>query len=197
MIELLVVVAIIAIMIAISLLSMPSQKRGLAVDAASAQLVDVFRYAQQQALAERHVMRVELTPGTTSVPGTIQVINQMRISLGAADDRIVRNETLPPNSDSTVATTLAGFPMPPTPFNFLAPTFTAGKLTVYFMPDGTAVRNPNEDPAVPRSFTLVHYTPISPGVPAPDLVRAITLFGPTASARIWIYNPATSNFQEP
>ncbi len=189
-------VAIISIMIGISLLSMPSQRRGLAIDAASAQLVDVFRFAQQQALSERHVIRVELTPGTSSTPGTIQVVNQMRISLGAADDRVIRNETLPANSDSTVATSLAGFPMPPTPFNFLAPTFVAGKLTVFFMPDGTAVRNPNEDPAVPRSFTLVHYTPNTSGVPAPDLVRAITLFGPTASARIWTYNAATAKFQE-
>ena len=63
-VELLVVVAIIAIMIGISIFSLPTAQRSLNVDFAVAQLVDVLRFASQRALAERQMMRVEISPST-------------------------------------------------------------------------------------------------------------------------------------
>jgi prepilin-type N-terminal cleavage/methylation domain-containing protein len=192
LIELLAVMAIMAIMITISLLMLPRNQRALAVDNAGAQLVDVFRFAQQRALSDRQVMRLELTPGTTTVPGTVVVVDENTLGAGTADDTAVRSETLSKNEDTTVATDLAGFQKPASPFNFLPPAFNAGKMTVYFAPDGS-VLNASD---TPQSFTLVYYTPLSPGVPDPQSTRAITIFGPTGSVRVWRWDVPSGAFTE-
>lgn len=191
-IELLIVMAIIAIMIGIALFSLQTSQRALAVDNAGAQLVDVLRFAKQRALAERQVMRVEVTPGSGSTPGTIQVIDQETLGAGSTDDFVCRNETLAPNSESTINTNPTAFSRPPAPHNFDAAPFVSGKLTVYFNPDGSVSNNSD----TPQSFSLVFFTPIVGTTPDPQSIRAITLFGPTGSVRVWRWEPTTSSFTE-
>ena len=171
-IELLVVVAILAIMIGISIFSLPTAQRSLNVDFAVAQLVDVLRFANQRALAERQVMRVEITPSTNAAPGTIQVVDQNTLTNGVGDDAVIRTETLPLPSDATIDVGTSGLPIPPSPFDFLAATLNPqGKLVFYFTPDGA-------------------------GSPDLGLTRAVTLFGPTSAVRTWRYNPPTMMFEE-
>jgi len=191
-IEVLAVVAIIAIMIAIALPTIVAGRRIYAVDDASNQIVDILQFAQQRALAERQTMRVELVPGTDSTRGTIQVIDQETLGAGAADDVVIRNEVLPENRDVTVNTSVSLLPAPPTPFNFQHWTWPGGNLVIRFRPDGTVTNEMN----IPQSLTLTMYVPISSGVPDLGLTRAVTLFGPTGTCRSWSYNQATSKFEE-
>lgn len=193
-VELVIVMVIIVIMVGIALFSLPTAQRALAIDNAGSQMVDNIRFAQQRALNERETMRLEITPGTPTTPGTLVIVDQNRISLGVADDTVIRTETLAPNSEATVATDLAGFNPPPSPFDFIAPRYQGGKLTIWFSPEGSVVNN--QSPAIPQSFTLVYYTPTPSGPPDPGLTRAITLFGPTGSVRVWRYEPTTSQFEE-
>jgi len=191
-VELLAVIAIIAIMIAIALPSIFSGRRIYAVDDASNQLVDILQFAQQRALGERQVMRVEIVPGTSTTRGTIQVIDQNTLTGGVGDDLVIRNELLPENKDTTLNTDPALFPLPPLPFNFNHWTWPSGRMVVFFMPDGLVMNTAN----VPQSLTLTMYVPLPSGQPDLSLTRAVTMFGPTGSVRSWQFNPATNQFEE-
>lgn len=191
-VELLAVVAIIAIMIAIALPSIFTGRRIYAVDDASNQIVDILQFAQQRALSERQTMRVELVPGTSTTRGTIQVVDQETLLAGAGDDVVIRNELLPENKDVTINTATGLLPSPPSPFNFQQWTWPGGMLVIRFRPDGTVTNGAN----IPQSLTMTMYVPISEGVPDLGLTRAITVFGPTGTARSWFYNQGTSEFQE-
>ena len=190
--ELLLVMTIIAIMIAVALPYISAHKRAYQVDDFGAELVDVLRYANQRALSERQVMRVELTPSTDTDRGTIQVIDQNRIAPGTADDEVVRNETLPLKRDTTIVVTSGALPVPPAPFNFLPPPLTGGKVTVSFNPDGSVTDNTD----IPRSFSIAFFTPDANGNPNTVDTRSITLFGPTTSIKPWRFDAATNSFVE-
>lgn len=149
-------------------------------------------FAQQRALGERQVMRVQLVPGTSTTRGTIQVIHQETLTGGVGDDMVIRNELLPENKDTTINTDPGRFPMPPLPFNFNHWTWPSGQMVIYLMPDGTATNAAN----TPQSLTLTMYVPLANGDPDPGLIRAVTLFGPTGSIRSWAYIPTASQFEE-
>jgi prepilin-type N-terminal cleavage/methylation domain-containing protein len=193
-VELLVVVAIIAIMIGISIFSLPTAQRSLNVDFAVAQLVDVLRFASQRALAERQMMRVEISPSTDDDPGTIQVVDQNTLTAGVGDDAVIRTETLPLKRDATIDVGGSGLPIPPSPFNFLAAAPNRrGTFVFYFTPEG-AMTNAAGD--TPQSFSMIFFTPAGGGDPDPGLTRAVTLFGPTSAVRTWRLNPQTNQFEE-
>lgn len=193
-VELMMVMAIVAIMIAIALPSIFNARQTYAIDDASNQIVDILQFAQQRAIGERQVMRVEIVPGTSSTRGTIQVIDQNTLTGGVGDDLVIRNELLPENKDTTINTDPARFPRPPLPFNFNHWTWPSGQLVVLLMPDGTAMNTAN--PPQPQSFTLTMFVPLANGDPDPGLIRGITLFGPTGSVRSWAYIPTESQFEE-
>lgn len=190
--ELLVVVAIVAIMIGIALPILTAHQRTYLVDDTGALMIDVFRFANQRALSERQVMRVEITPSTGTTQGKIEVIDQEKIAPGTADDKVIRSELLPLNSQTTVNTTANRFKLPPSPFNFLDAPFTSGKMTIRFNPDGSAVNAAD----TPQSLSLYYFTPDAAGDPDPGFTRAITLFGPTSSVRTWRYDAAADDFVE-
>ena len=191
-VELLLVLAIIAIMIAIALPSIFNARQTYAIDDASNQLVDIMQFAQQRALGERQVMRVELVPGTTGTRGTIQVIDQETLTGGVGDDAVIRNELLPDVADTTINTDPGRFPLPPLPHNFTHWNWPGGRMVIFFMPDGTATNAAN----TPQSMTLTMFVPLPSGDPDPGLIRAVTLFGPTGSLRSWAFDPVTSQFFE-
>ncbi len=195
-VELLMVMAIIAIMIAMALPTIFQARRVYAVDDASTQVIDILQFAQQRALAERQIMRVDIVAGTDSTQGTIQVTDQETLTAGAGDDVVIRSELLPPNQEVTMNTNVALFPLPPRPFNFNHWTWPSGRLRVYFMPDGIVTSDPAAPTLLPQSFTLTMYVPISPGNPDLELTSGITLFGPTGSVRAWGYDPASGEFEE-
>lgn len=195
-VELLMVMAIIAIMIAMTLPTIFQARRVYAVDDASTQVIDILQFAQQRALAERQIMRVDIVAGTDSTQGTIQVTDQETLVGGAGDDVVIRSELLPDNKEVTLNTNVGLFPLPPRPFNFNHWTWPSGRLRVFFMPDGIVTSDPTAPTLLPQSFTLTMYVPISPGVPDTGLTSGITLFGPTGSVRAWGYNPTSGEFEE-
>lgn len=191
-VELLVVLAIIIIMIAVALPILSTAKRTYLVDDTGALIIDVLRYANQRALSERQVMRIELTPSTNTVQGKIEVIDQNKIAAGTSDDEVVRTVLLPLNGQTTVNTTPNRFKLPPVPFNFLDAPFSGGKMTIRFNPDGSAVNATD----TPQSLSLYYFTPDAAGNPDKDFTRAITLFGPTSSVKTWRYDVPTDEFAE-
>ena len=192
-IELLVVMAILAIMLTVAIFSLPTQKKSLAVDFTSAQVIDLLRFANQRALAERQVMRLEITASTDTTPGQIVVIDQETLAGGTGDDTVIRTETLVPKAEVAIATATSTLNLPPIPFNFNWAQFTSNKLTLYFSPDGLVT---NAAGTVPQSMSLLFYTPLPDGKPDPALTRAATIFGPTSSVRPWYFDSNTNNFVE-
>ena len=191
MTEALVVMAIFAIMLAISLPQFLTYETNFTTDTVSKQVVDVVRFAHQQALGERQRMRIELTPGTAGQPGTIEVVDEGTVSAGAADDEVVRTERLPPGNEISFAKP-TGVDVPSSPFNFSAAVYSSGRFVIYFNPIGTSSGS-NVD--VPKSATIfVAPTGTSSASPNVDLVRAITIFGPTGSIRLWGYEPSSGTF---
>lgn len=188
--ELLVVIAIIAVMIGVALFSLPKAQQALAPDNASDQIVDVLRFALQRSLAERQGMRVEITAGTTTTPGKIEVYDEERIAAG--DEVLIRTESLAPNAEVTLNTSPTAFVRPPVPHNFDAAPFVAGTLRIFFNPDGTVTNAAD----IPQSFSLVLFTPIGGGSPDPSSIRAITLFGPTAAVNEWRWDDGLNQFVE-
>jgi prepilin-type N-terminal cleavage/methylation domain-containing protein len=188
--ELLVVIAIIAIMIGVAIFSLPTAQRALAPDNASDQMVDVLRFSLQRALAERQVMRVEVTAGTGTTPGKIEIYDEGRIAPG--DEALIRTESLVPNAEVTLNTSPTAFVRPPSPHNFDAAPFVSNKLKVFFNPDGTVTNAAD----IPQSFSLVLFTPMGGGSPDPGSIRAITLFGPTASVNEWRWDAGANQFVE-
>lgn len=193
MTELLLVVAILAIMLAIAIPSMMTYKENYRTDVIAADIVDVLRFAQQQSLGERQTMRVRIRPGSSGTPGEIEVIDENTITAGAADDEVIRTYSLPDPAEIAIQRP-SGVELPQLPFNFNAITYTSGEYVIYFRPLGS-ITGANAD--VPRSGTIyIAPTGTTGDSPNADLVRAITFFGPTGSVRLWGYLPQSNNFEE-
>jgi prepilin-type N-terminal cleavage/methylation domain-containing protein len=191
MTEALVVMAIFAVMVAVALPQFLTYQETFATDSVAKQLVDVARFAHQQALGERQRMRVEITPGTAGQPGKIEVVDEATVAAGTADDEVVRSETLPEGGEISFAKP-SGVDVPDSPFNFSPAVYSSGKFVIYFNPIGTS-SGTNVD--IPKSATVfVAPAGASSTSPNVDLVRAVTIFGPTGSVRLWGYEPSSRKF---
>jgi Tfp pilus assembly protein FimT len=190
MVEVLIVVVIAAVMIAVALPRFLTFGESYSSSDVSAQVVDALRFANQQALGQRQRMRVEIRPGTAGTPGSILVVDEGKIDDGS-DDEEVRNEPLPTGDELSFAKP-SGVGLVASPFNFTAARYTNGVCTIHFNPIGSAS---GDDQEVPLSATIfVSPAGAAKGTADADLVRAITLFGPTGSIRAWGYDPTTAGF---
>ena len=187
MIELLVVIAIIAVMLAVVLPSVLMQRKVAATDDASAQAIDFLRGAYERALTQRQVMRVRIDRAA----GTIQLHDEN--GPGTSDDEMVRQESLFPQSEVAINEPL-GYPKPPSPFDFASAAFVDNAWEIRFRSDGVAMNATG----APQSATLYFYVPAagsSAVAENPLLLNAVTVFGPTASIRLWGYTPANGFVQ--
>lgn len=180
MIELLVVLAIIVIMVAVTLPSLVTMQRAYATDDAAGQTLDFLRAAYEQSLTQRQVMRVRIDRAA----GTIQIIDEETAG-NATDDKVIRSEALTPQSTVAIGKP-TGQPDPPPPYNFTAAAFSSNVWEIRFRSDGVAINATHR----PQSAALYFYTPRAGNPTATDdtgLVRVVTIFGPTGSVKLWGY----------
>ncbi|MEW6129468.1 MAG: prepilin-type N-terminal cleavage/methylation domain-containing protein [Acidobacteriota bacterium] len=190
MIELMVVVSIIIILTTAAVIGFRGNKRAYAAEDEAQKILSFFREAHQRALAQRQAQRITIDRAN----------NLIRLAdmgmLPGGDEVIINRGVL--NAEVTLERpTVGGNPLtlPNAPYNYPSANFDInGTLDIYFLADGSVTNTAgyaSSSPA-PISFTLFFSptpgTAPSPEQPTGNLIRAVTLFGPTASAKVWRFD---------
>jgi Tfp pilus assembly protein FimT len=193
MAELLTVMAVMAIMVAISVPYIIRYRSPYRTDDQAVNMMDAMREAAQLALTRRRTVRFELDITDNS----FKVIDEQ----GTNPDTLVKSIPLEKAADVRVDVLPAGVtkPIPP---NFTDIAFTtdsvghmAGSTSVSghsvwvarFQRDGSVVNNAG----TPVNVNIYLFPPLTPGSTTPKslkLVRAITLFGGSGAIRFWKHN---------
>lgn len=195
-IELMIVIAVIIILTAVTVFSLAPHKRAYRAEDASAQIVNFMRQANQRALTDRQSMRLVVN----RLSRRISIIDENTIAGGgnneddtvSGDDLLVRQEDLIPSSEIRMDQPMIPGPMspPPAPYNYPAAVFASDLWVAHFESDGSVTALVGGT-RVPISATFFFWPP-NPGnaaAPASLLeVRAVTLFGPSSSVRYWRYD---------
>jgi prepilin-type N-terminal cleavage/methylation domain-containing protein len=181
LVELVIVCAIFAILVGISVLTLTPHERATAADDLAKQTLEFVQDASSRALAQRQTMRLTIDLGAS----TISVTDENTLLAGVDDDELVREEGLV-RPEFAVIGQPAGVDPPADPFHFEPAGFEGGVWQAWFRSDGSVV---NAD-GVPLSATIFVY-PTDAGRPGyaldNGLVRALTLFGPSGQYRLWRY----------
>lgn len=198
LIELIVVFAIIGIMTAYGIFAFMPHRNLYRTDDQALRILDFMRDASQRALSQRQTMRLEIDLTVNA----IRVVDEEGV--GAADDRVVRQEALESTAQVRVNTAPTGI-VQPNPPNYAPAVYAANVYTLSpgnnvwtarFRSDGSVV-NAGADNlgtnATITSATLFIWPPQTADPTAariPQAVRAITIFGGTGGVRLWAYNGA-------
>jgi prepilin-type N-terminal cleavage/methylation domain-containing protein len=196
MIELMVVVIIIAIMTGITVFSFRSNKRGYVADDEATKILSFFREAYQRALSQRQAQRI-----TIDLNNNLIKLADMGL-LPGGDETIINRGVLSTGVTMTQPV-IAGNPLspPPAPYNYAPADLSSGSIDIYFLADGsiTNATGFNNSSFAPVSLTFFfapsQQTATNPGQTvnnSGNLIRAVTLFGPTGSTRLWRFD--TSSF---
>jgi len=187
-VELMIVTAVIAIITAGVIVAFQPTKTAISSTDAAAQVVNYLREANARAVADHHSFRVVINTNTNK----ISLINENTSGSGnnegdavSGDDVLVKQEPLISMvgyTQPTVSGVSVGIPA--APFNYAAATFTSNQWTVHFESDGSA-QDPVSGVLSPISCTLF-FSPLQNS--NPNLIRAVTLFGPGSAIRYWVYN---------
>jgi Tfp pilus assembly protein FimT len=177
-IELLIVASLVIALTAISIFMLSPQRRAYRSEDAAAQTANFLRDAYQRALSQRQIFRVQIDRANR----LIQIIDENKLPQG--DEREVRRDVLidevnfdPPVFDGT---TLGP---PAAPYNYPTAVYSSNLWTARFRSDGSVVdTNGNL-----MSATLF-FSPTNSQNIDKRLVRAVTLFGPSGSVRVWKYD---------
>lgn len=197
-IELLIVVAIITVMMAVSLPYFYNYKKLFKSEEQALKVIDAMRETGQLALNRRRTFRMEVDITTN----TVRIIDEN----GSDPDTLYKS--IPLESTGTVRMDAAPSPVSigrPNPPNYAAAQFkvdTHGHMVggtqvigntvfdLHFRSDGAVVT----DADIPISATLFFYPPTSASSDTPTdtkQVRAITLYGGSGTVRYWRYNGTT------
>jgi Tfp pilus assembly protein FimT len=177
-IELLIVGATIVILTAISIFMLAPQRRSYRGEDAAAQAANFCRDAYQRALSQRQTMRVQID----RTNGVIQIIDENLLPVG--DEKEVRRDVLS-NDVNYDRPSFGGtpVPLPGAPYNYAQASYASNMWTARFKSDGSVVdTNGNL-----MSATLF-FSPLNSQNLDKRLVRAVTVFGPTGSIRVWKYD---------
>lgn len=195
-IELLVVLAIIAVMSAISLPYIVNYKKAYKSEDQTLVVIDLMREAAQTAIARRRTIRFEID----LTDNAILLIDENN---AAADTRI-KKIPLEKTKDLRIDVLPVGISKPNPP-NYTDITFAADALghlagstpvsghsvwAARFRSDGSVVNAAN----IPVSVNIYCWPPITPGSTTPRNkveVRAITMFGGSGAIRYWKHNGTT------
>ncbi len=191
--ELLAVLAVMAIMGAISVPYLLKYRSVYRTDDQAIKIMDTMREAAQLALTRRRTIRFEID----LTDNTFKVIDER----GTATDTLVKSIPMDKPADVRVDVKPSGVSTPNPP-NYADITFAidsvghlAGTTTVTghnvwsarFQLDGSVVNNAG----TPVSVNIYAFPPVTPGSTTPKslkLVRAITLFGGSGAIRFWKHN---------
>ena len=184
LIELLVVIVTVAILTTISIFALRSSKRSYAPDDEANQIVSFFREAHQRALTQRQTQRV-------TIDRNALVVRLMDEGLlpGGDEVEIIRgklNGTVAMTQPSVGGTLL---PQPPAPYDYNPAVFTSAVAQYRFRADGSVTDSLGN--SVSATF---YFTPLDMDDQSGNLVRAVTLFGPSGSTRAWKYDAANTRF---
>jgi prepilin-type N-terminal cleavage/methylation domain-containing protein len=192
-VEVMIVLGVIALLTVAAVLSFSSGRRSYRPEDAAFQFVNLMRLAQQRSLAERQSMRLVINRNT----GRATLIDENTIAGGGnnegdniqGDDTLVKSETLFDTAEVSLNQP-ADLGLPPAPYDYAFAAFNNGVWTAHFESDGsvTALVGANR---VPVSATFFFWTPNPQATDKPAIdtgVRAVTLFGASASVRYWKFN---------
>ena len=185
LVELLVVISVIAIVTAIAVFSFTNTREMYNADDAANRVVNYFREANSKAVSNHHSYRVTIN----NITNTISLIDEVTLASGNndgetinGDDVLVKQEPVGVRVLLTQPTTPTTVNPPASPFNYAAASFVSNVWTGHFQSDGT-VTDVN---LAPISCTMF-FQPVDKQNIA-QLIRAVTLFGPSGSIRLWAYN---------
>ena len=198
LVELMVVLAIIAIFVSISLFFYEGHRSLYRPDEIALQVSDLFQEARQRALTQRETMRVEIDL-TRKVANLIDE----NAASTADDDFVLRTITLPDASSVAVGTrpgTIGYNPPEPQPVpnaiftsSVYTPSFGNMVCAFRFQRDGTVVNAGNNaigTGAVSSGATLHIWSPAEDDASTFQVASAITIIGSTGTIRMWEFDPA-------
>jgi Tfp pilus assembly protein FimT len=177
-IELLIVAAVIIAVTAIAVFTLTPQRRAYRTEDAAAQVTNFLRDAHQRAITQRQTMRVEIDRATR----IITITDENRLPTG--DEFEVRRGKL--SDEVSVDQPVVGAAMvnlPPAPFSYPAAVYSNNVWAARFRSDGSVVDSAGNPLSATVFFSLAAMT----GADA-NLIRAVTLFGPSGSIRMWRYS---------
>ena len=184
LIELLIVIAIVAVLTGITIFAFAYHKRSYAPDDEATQIVSFFREAHQRALSQRQTQRVTIDRNDLVVrlmdEGLLPGGDEVEVIRGKLNGAV---SMIQPMVKGNLITT------PPGPYNYSPAGFEDGVIQFRFRADGSVV-DPKGNPI---SATLF-FAPLDMDDRSADLVRAVTLFGPSGSVRAWRYDSSNNNF---
>jgi len=170
LIEMLVVIAVVGIVMAITVMVMPSALMYAKADSGAAQVVAALRLAREQAIAQRRNVRVVFT-----APDQITV---SRVEIPGPGTTVISDARIEGGSEFLL---FAGVPDTPDAFGAAGAISFGGATTVAFTSAGEFV-DQGGDPVNGTVYIGTRGTPLSG--------RAITIFGPTALIREWRWDGA-------
>jgi type II secretory pathway pseudopilin PulG len=192
-IELMIVVIVMMIMTGVVVFSFRGSKRSYAADDEAAKVLSFFREAYQRALTQRQAQRITIDPAN-------KMIRLTDIGLLTGGDEITINRGVLNSTVTLVRPVISGNPLtvPPAPYNYPAVDFSSNTaLDIYFLADGSVTNAAgfNSSSFAPVSFTIFlapsQETVTQAGQTSSNsgnLIRAVTLFGPTGSVRLWRFD---------
>ena len=199
--ELLVVVAIVTILSAVSIFYFSGNSRMYKPDDESLKLVDLLQEARQRSLTQRETIRVEI-----DLTANIARIIDENTASTETDDKKIREVTLYPGADVKLDSQPPDITtFPPDPLAAQAASYqisvypasvTHNVCTLRFKSDGTvynAGTNPTAAGAALTSATLFIWSPKPNSATLSEVARAITIVGTTGSMKLWDYNRTSTD----
>jgi Tfp pilus assembly protein FimT len=176
-IELLVIVSVIIVLTGAAVFSMLPQKRAYSTDDAAAQVSNFLRDAYQRAISQRQTMKVQIDRSTM----LIKMFDENTLPTG--DEIEIRRAQLNPEISVNQPTVGGSSLNPPaSPFNYPVATYSSNLWVARFRSDGSVV-----DANGNTLSATIFFSPVSMKTNETNLIRAVTLFGPSGSMRFWRY----------
>lgn len=201
LVELLVVISIISVMAAVTIFYATSHKKAFQPDEEALQLADILQEARQRALTERRTMRVEINLATYFV----RLYDENRDATTSSDDVLLRGLQLFPSANVKIDTNPAEatytppetMPVPSAVFkpSVYTPSVSQSVCTIRFLANGTAVdagTNAVGSGAVATGATIYVWKPNKTTPTNGDIIRGVTVLGPTGVIRLWEFNETST-----
>lgn len=186
-VELLVVIAVIAIIGSIALPQMISARRMLRFSGVTREVLTQLRYARQQAMSTRlaHTFRYD------DAKKQIVIINNGETGVGNSQpDQIVRTVSLAGAGLDAFEIVYGALPGAPTTLadgTTLTP-LTNNQLSITFQPDGSVI----DASQIPISYALFFYSRSYPR----ETAVAISVLGAAGRAKVWRYDSNANKYTE-
>jgi prepilin-type N-terminal cleavage/methylation domain-containing protein len=194
MIELLVVLTVLTIMTGAIVFAFRGNKRAYAADDEAIKILSFCREAYQRALSQRQAQKL-----TIDRQNKLVKLTDMG-TLPGGDEMLINRGVL--NADVSLDQPRVGaslLPPPPAPYNYAPAAFdSANTIDLVFLADGSVTNSTgfNNSTFAPVSLTIFFSPSTGTAVTseqvaaanAGNLMRAITIYGPTGSAKFWRFD---------